>query len=78
MTQPPKPLQVLYSLEALEHYLTESSMVDKHLFCFFQKEALQHHHLVALKDREIKSVSFENAHTIYPCHPFTQLGNIGD
>ncbi|PCD85618.1 hypothetical protein [Vibrio mediterranei] len=68
-------LQVFGSLYALEHYLSEQSVVDKHLFCFFQKEKLQHHHLVKLVEREIKSVSFENAHTIYPYHPLTQLNN---
>jgi hypothetical protein len=68
------PLYVIQTLTDLERYLKQPS-IEAHLFCYFQKEVLQHHHLVTLKEREIKSVSFENAYTIYPHHPFTQLND---
>ncbi|MCW8348741.1 hypothetical protein MD535_22385 [Vibrio sp. ZSDZ65] len=68
------PLYVIQTLADLEQYL-KRPCVEAHLFCYFQKEAMHHHHLVTLKEKKVKSVSFANAHTIYPYHPFTHLND---
>lgn len=66
-------LHIIESLDDMEQFLHLSQQVEKHLYCRFQKEQLQHRHLVQLQERKIKSVSFEDAHTIYPYHPLTHL-----
>ncbi|WP_143696344.1 hypothetical protein [Vibrio mediterranei] len=61
------------TLSMLSELLSQPRIQQQHLYCHFQKGQLTHHHLMKLQERKIKSVSFEDAHTIYPYHPFTQL-----
>ncbi len=59
----------LYYVETLDAFeqLLERPVLDKeHIYCGFQKKCLHPYHLVKLKDRHIKSISFADAYTIYP------------
>ncbi len=66
-------LYFVKTIEALEALMTSPILEKEHIYCGFQRGNLQHKHLVILRDRKIKSVSFDDAHTIYPNNEFTQL-----
>ncbi len=66
-------LYFVKTIEALEALMTSPILEKEHIYCGFQRGSLQHKHLTILRDRKIKSVSFDNAHTIYPSHQLTQL-----
>ncbi|HDM8209322.1 hypothetical protein [Vibrio harveyi] len=67
------PFLLVATLDELEQLLEHPELKTKHLYCRFQKETLQHHHLIALKKRRVQSVTFTSPYTIYPSSVLTQL-----
>ena len=72
------PFLIVATLKELEQLLEHPELKTKHLYCRFQKETLQHHHLIALKKRRVQSVTFTNSCTIYPSSVLTQLKGFDD
>ena len=51
---------------SLEDFLKTAISFKKHVYCCFPKRTIDFSHLLEFEKRQLLSVSFQDAHTIYP------------